>query len=65
MSGLHVESISNEEHCESGVGAREQHDRTPGDQVEANESDSSSEIQRDHEGEGRSKNKEGALRTEC
>jgi hypothetical protein len=35
MSGLHVESISNEEHCESGVGAREQHDRTPGDEVEA------------------------------
>jgi hypothetical protein len=56
-----LEDVSNEEHREGGTEASPQHgDRTPGDQFEATEADSSSEIQRDHEGEGHSKNKEGA-----
>jgi hypothetical protein len=63
MSPPSVEHISNEEHCEGGAEVSPQHsDRTTGDQVEAIEADSSSEIQRDHEGEGHSKTKEGALR---
>jgi hypothetical protein len=64
MSPPPVEHVSNEEHREGGAEASPQHgDRTTGDRVEATEADSSSEIQRDHEGEGHSKNEEGALRT--
>ena len=60
-----IEDVANEEHSEGGAQASPQHgDRTPGDQVEATEPDSSSEIQRDHEGEEHSKNKEGALQAE-
>ena len=65
MSAPTVEDVSSEEHREGGAETSPQHgERTPGDQVEATEADSSSEIQRDHEGEGHSKNKEGALRAE-
>ena len=65
MSAPTVEDVSSEEHREGGAETSPQHgERTPGDQVEATEADSSSEIQRDHEGEGHSKNKEAALRAE-
>jgi len=60
-----VEDLANEEHREGGAQAWPKHgDRTPGDRVEATEPDSSSEIQRDHEGEEHSKNKEGPLQAE-
>jgi hypothetical protein len=60
-----IEDVFNEEHREGGAQASPQHgDRTPGDQVEATELDSSSEIQRDHEDEEHSKNKEGTLQAE-
>jgi hypothetical protein len=59
-----IEDVFNEEHREGGAQASPQlRDRTPGDQVEATE-DSGSEIQRDHEDEEHSENKEGALRAE-
>jgi hypothetical protein len=60
-----IEDVFNEEQREGGAQASPQlRDGTPGDQVEATELDSSSEIQRDHEDEEHSKNKEGTLQAE-